>query len=201
METFIEIIKVILPSIIAAISTFVITKYKYNKNVPLDKMEIAYNRIYYPIYKILNAEKNNSNNIEHVIMKITPYLMKYNKYVDSATLKAFRLLKKFKDDSAFENFRNNIYNKNSFLRRRLGYLEPNLFQIYTYSSKNEKSTLRILIEFVIIYIAFMIGSLTKNAIQIICAYFVIIFAIISIVELFVLLIRWLSKRRERIIKK
>lgn len=201
METFIEIIKVVLPSIIAAISTFIITKYKYNKNVPLDKMEIAYNRIYYPIYKILNAEKNNSNNIEQIILKITPYLMKYNKYVDSATLKAFRLLKKFKDDSAFENFRNNIYNKNSFLRRRLGYLEPNLFQIYTYSSKNEKSTLRILIEFVIIYIAFMIGSLTKNKIQIICAYSVIIFAIILIVELFVLLIRWLSKRIGRIIKK
>lgn len=201
METFIEIIKVVLPSIIAAISTFIITKYKYNKNVPLDKMEIAYNRIYYPIYKILNAEKNNSNNIEKIILKITPYLMKYNKYVDSATLKAFRLLKKFKDDSAFENFRNNIYNKNSFLRRRLGYLEPNLFQIYTYSSKNEKSTLRILIEFVIIYIAFMIGSLTKNKIQIICAYSVIIFAIILIVELFVLLIRWLSKRIGRIIKK
>ena len=43
-----------LDSLIAVLATglitFFITKYKYHKNIPLDKLEIAYNRIYYPIY-------------------------------------------------------------------------------------------------------------------------------------------------------
>lgn len=51
METLFEILKVILPAVITSLFTFFITKYTYNNNRPLDKIEMAYNRIYYPIYK------------------------------------------------------------------------------------------------------------------------------------------------------
>ena len=57
MESFIEILKIILPALITGIFTFIVTKYNYNKNVPLDNMKIAYNRIYYPLYKIINNNK------------------------------------------------------------------------------------------------------------------------------------------------
>ena len=48
-----EILKEVVPVIITGIFTFLITKYTYNKNIPLDKLEITYNRIYYPVYQLL----------------------------------------------------------------------------------------------------------------------------------------------------
>lgn len=55
-DTFIEILKAVLPVIITGIITFLITKYSYHKNIPLDKLEIAYNRIYYPIYCLITSD-------------------------------------------------------------------------------------------------------------------------------------------------
>ena len=195
MEIFIKILKIILPTIISGLFTFIITKYNYNKNVPLDNFKIAYNRVYYPIYKIL-CDENTNKKIEQIIFKISPYLKKYDKYVDRATLKAFKLLNEFKDETTFENFRTNIYNKNSYLRRRLGYLEPSFFQIYFYSSKNERSTFRILIEFIIIYVCFIITGLTKSKIQTIFTWITIIFAIIFVIELILIVFRKINKTRD-----
>jgi len=47
-------------------------EYTYNNNRPLDKMEIAYNRIYYPIYKII-SDKNITNDINEVIKRCKLY--------------------------------------------------------------------------------------------------------------------------------
>ena len=130
MDLLVEILKEILPAIITGICTFFITRYSYNKNVPLDKMEIAYNRIYYPIYKIIYGKyKDNINDLDTTIRKIKPYLDKYNKYADISTIKLFDLLCKNKDKNSYINFVNNICNKNTYLRRKLGYLEPNVIQI------------------------------------------------------------------------
>lgn len=52
MKNLYEILKIILRSIVTDISTFFVTKYTYNKNIPIDKLKIAYNRIYYPLYKL-----------------------------------------------------------------------------------------------------------------------------------------------------
>lgn len=52
MELLIEILKIILPAIITGIFSFFVARYNYGKNVPLDKMEIAYDKIYFPIYKM-----------------------------------------------------------------------------------------------------------------------------------------------------
>lgn len=156
MKAFYELIKVILPPIIAGFFTFLVTKYTYNKKIPLDKMEVAYNRIYYPIFKILYEKKEFvSSNVDDIISKIQPYLKKYSKYADRATMKAFKMLKENKDKYSYDNFASNIYERNMYLRRRLGYLEPNLLQIYTYSSKNEKSIIRIFSEILLFYFTFV----------------------------------------------
>ena len=65
MKSFIEILKTILPAIITGVFTFFVTKYNYNKNVPLDKMEIAYDKIYYPVYKMITRRT-----FEHIILRI-----------------------------------------------------------------------------------------------------------------------------------
>lgn len=180
-----EVVKEVVPVIITGISTFLITKYKYNKNIPLDKLEIAYNRIYFPIYQLIYNKK--LEDVVANIPKILLYFQKYNKYVDRATLRAFDLFCKHNDKENFQIFKNNIYSKNIYLRRRLGYLEPNFFQIYAYSSKNEKSIFRILVELMVFYISFIISGLTNNKIQIIFIWVVIIFTIIFMVELIILL--------------
>lgn len=70
-------------------------------------------------------------------------------------MKAFKMLKENKDKYSYDNFASNIYERNMYLRRRLGYLEPNLLQIYTYSSKNEKSIIRIFSEILLFYFTFV----------------------------------------------
>lgn len=166
MENALEIFKIILPTIIAAISTFLITKYTYNKNKPLDKLEIAYNRVYYPILRIISNRKINNNDINEVIDKSKIYFVKYDKYIDTSTKRLFEALCNCqnitKKKTIYENFTNNINNRNSFLRRRLGYLEPNFAQIYKYSVPSTKSFFRIIIELVIIYITLILFSATEK---------------------------------------
>ncbi|MGN0408670.1 MAG: hypothetical protein ACI4EJ_10440 [Bacteroides sp.] len=182
METLFEIIKIILPTIITGIITFLITKYTYNKNKPLDKLEIAYNRVYYPIYKLIKTD-----NINLIISKTKLYVDKYYKYIDKSTLNSFYYLYECKTNTkrkaAYKNFKNNIYDKNSYLRRRLGYLEPNILQIYTYLSGSEKSTLRILLELSIIYVSLGVASFTKDKIQSLFVCLIIILIIIIVLEL------------------
>lgn len=155
MQILFEVLIVVLPAIIAGLSTFLITKYTYNKNTPLDKLEKSYNRVYYPLYRLI-SNKNINNDVDLILERTRFYLEKYDKYVDRSTQKAFNALfrcdTKAKKRVAYQNFKNNIYNKNAYLRRRLGYLEPNFWQLYTYSSDSEKSFLRIVIEFCFVYL-------------------------------------------------
>lgn len=182
MENALEIFKIILPTIIAAISTFLITKYTYNKNRPLDKFEIAYNRVYYPLYRLIR----NNNDIDIIINKSKCYLDKYNKYVDSSTLRAYDFLCKCdtnaKKEAALSNFKSNIYDRNSYLRRRLGYLEPSILKLYTYSSSNDKFKLRVLLESLIIYVCFVISDLFKS-IQSVLMYIIILLILLILIEL------------------
>lgn len=170
MEIIFEILKTVLPVIITGIITFLIAKYSYNNNKPLDKLEIAYNRVYYPLYKLIKDE-NVNDNLDLIIDKAKFYLKKYDKYVDRSTSRAFYFLcdcnTNAKKKDAYQNFKNNIYDRNSYLRRKLGYLEPSFLQIYTYSSKSEKSTLRILMELCGMYLFLMLGSAFKGNVQIV----------------------------------
>lgn len=200
MKTLFEVLEIILPTIITGICTFFITKYTYNKNRPLDKLEISYNRVYYPLFKIINNEKMN-NNIEVIISKSKLYFNKYGKYVDGSTLRAFNVLcqsnTETKRKDAFKNFKDNICNKNSFLRRRLGYLEPGFLQIYTYSSKSDKSTFRILTEFCALYASLVISSVANDNIKSICISVSSVILAILIVECIYKLITYLYYKSKK----
>lgn len=164
MESFIEILKIILPTLITGIFTFIVTKYNYNKNVPLDNMKIAYNRIYYPLYKIINNNKEyNKEDLDDVINNISTYMNDYNiKYIDRSTHKSYIMLKDNPNKYNYNNFKNNIYDRNSYLRRRLGYLEPNFIQSVMYLSKDDKFIFFCGVDGLIIYMSFIIAALFNN---------------------------------------
>lgn len=170
METLFEILIAVFPAIITGLFSFLITKYTYNRNVPLDKLEISYSRVYYPLYRFLKGKSIDDYN--DIIDKINFYFRKYEKYVDRSTLIAFRSLCECNSDAkkkdSLLNLKENIRDRNYYLRRRLGYLEPNFLQMYKYSSKADKSTFRILMEFCVLYIALVLGSNTTGNIQVNC---------------------------------
>lgn len=165
METLFEILKVILPAVITSLFTFFITKYTYNNNRPLDKIEIAYNRIYYPIYKII-SDKNITNDINEIIKRCKLYFTKYEKYADISTKKLFKELcgcnKETKKKSIYQSFKDNIYNRNYYLRRRLGYLEPSFIQLYKYAISGTKSLFRITIGLCLLYATLVLCGITMN---------------------------------------
>lgn len=184
METLFKVLKVVLPALITGTFSFLITKYTYHRNIPLEKLEIAYNRVYYPLYNFIKKEPKYDDSI---MDKIKLYFDKYNKYIDRSTMMTFNSLSKCntdaKKEAAYQNFKNNIYNRNSYLRRRLGYLEPSFMQIYKYSSSSEKSTFRILIEMILVYMLLIVGAITKNKIQLYCIIAFIAIAVILIIEI------------------
>ena len=158
MESLMEILKIILPPLVTGTITFIITKYTYSKNRPLDKLEITYNRVYYPIYRMIHKidiKTVKAEDIDLVVKQAKNYIEKYAKYVDLSTIKAFNTL--YQSDfvgkkEAYSNFQDNIKDKSSYLRRRLGYLEPNIFQLYKYLSASTRSLIRICGEGCLIYV-------------------------------------------------
>ena len=153
-NTIYEILKIVLPVFMTGIFTFLITKYTYNNDRPLDKLEITYNRVYYPLYKIIS---NSNNNINDIINSTKMYFLKYDKYIDITTKKLFEMLcicnNETKKKLIFQQFKDNKNEKNLYLRRRLGYLQPSFSQIYKYSTPATKSFYRIFIELGIAYIS------------------------------------------------
>lgn len=189
MKNFIEILKIILPAIITGFFTFFITKYNYSKNVPLDKMEISYNKVYYPLYKIIynNKEYKQIKNIKKIIKQISFYINKHNmKYIDRSTYNSFILLKDKPNKDNYNNFKNNIYDRNSYLRRRLGYLEPNFIQSVKYLSKDDKFIFYCAVDGLIIYILFVVSTIPFFNENI--RYFFILFGMVFVVILFLKII-------------
>lgn len=192
MELLIEILKIILPAIITGIFSFFVARYNYGKNVPLDKMEIAYDKIYFPIYKMTNGKifkniANKTNNLDRLLHEISSILNENSKYADKSTLKSFDMFYKNKDKETYVNFKNNIINKHSYLRRRLGYLEPNIFQTYKYSSKVDKYAFRILIESLVLYIIIILYSLSNGKRQAILFLIALIGITVLVLELAIFL--------------
>ncbi len=191
MESLMEILKIISPPLVTGIITFIITKYTYSKNRPLDKLEITYNRVYYPIYRVvhkIDVKKVNVQDIDLVIKQCKQYFKKYDKYVDLSTAKAFNTL--CQSDSAkkkaYIKFQDNIKDKSSYLRQRLGYLEPNFFQIYKYLPNSDQSSIRICIEFCLIYFFIFLYSIPVDWLQsfsvlafLICLVVIVVEAIIK----------------------
>lgn len=181
MSTALEIVKIISPACITGLITFIATKFNYDKNIPIDKLEITFNKVYYPIYRLL---KYSSEDKLKIIDICNTYFEKYDKYFDPSTIVAFKYLKNNPNHSkAYTKFQDNIYGINSKLRRRLGYLESNMFGIYTYSAPKEKRLFRIIMEVVILCIfAEFTLFITYEPIQKICEAFLILFLLVLVIE-------------------
>lgn len=160
-ETIFELFKNILPVIIAGLFSFFVSKYTYNKNTPLEKMEFAYNRVYYPLYRYISKNKDqNENNMKETKKALKRYFDKYDKYIDFSTIKTFKKLcecsTRTEEKSAYQKFANNVYSMNSYLRKRLGYLEPNIFQLYKCAPFKDKISLWCIELFLAAYICLML---------------------------------------------
>lgn len=148
----------IIPQIILITLTGIITNIltKYFNKQPNDKLEITYNRIYYPLYRII-VENQNKKDYEIDYIKVRDELKKkmqcYNKYLDRTTIKAYEQFdeainskNKIRIKNVYKNIvSENIITYNNRLRKILGYLELNFFQVYKYSSTKSKFRFRCII--------------------------------------------------------
>lgn len=202
-DTIMEFMKIILSVIGTGIATFLITRYECNKDMPLDKLEITYNRVYFPIYRMIKENKS----IEEIKCESEKYIQKNIKYVNKTTLIALDYLceaSKGEEQKAFTNYKNNIKKLCSKLRRKLGYLEEDKFDEYLYSSPFVKNLYRLTGELAIAYVCLGI-ILMFNAFHAkwniyVCAV-MIIFSVAFIVELLELMIRVVINRFRKIKKK
>lgn len=199
MDLFTKGIITILPPIITGIFGFYIAKYQSNRNAPLEKLEIAYNRIYCPVSRLLHREPNFKEiDVDSVISTVSSYLAKYENYADRSTLMAFRSLCKYKNKETYQNFQNNIYTNSAYLRRRLGYLEPSIIQTYMYLSKTEQSTIRLILEFAATYFFFILSTLPFGDIHTICLSLGVAAVIILILEIIVKFLHFVYHKTKKL---
>lgn len=60
MDSLMEIFYAILPVCMTGLYTFAITRYNCLNNIPLEKLELTYNRVYFPIYCMIRNNENTS---------------------------------------------------------------------------------------------------------------------------------------------
>lgn len=180
-----EIFKMIIPVILSCMATLIITNYSFRKNRPLENYKIAYDRVYYPIYRII---KDTNTCMEVKIEKIDNYINKYEKYIDRSTIKSFKYLKKIPDKTSYQNFCNNIDKLCSILRINLGYLEPSNFRMYKYSPTGDKRFFRMIMEVLFLFYAVIFPETFEiQIVSTICYYIMIFIIVIIIIELMFIL--------------
>jgi len=103
---------------LTGIITFWVTRYTQNRNVPLEKMEIAYNRVYYPMYVIMRNKKCTDLCHEEIKKEMDFRLKKYDKYISQSTRTTYNdYVKAYENGGNYkvhlQNFQNNILSYNS----------------------------------------------------------------------------------------
>lgn len=93
-EKFIDFFMTLAPTLLTSVTAFFVGRYNNFQDRPLDKMEIAYNRVYYPVYRIMRED---SIKISTVIEKAKMYFCKYEKYIDRTTTMIYQQLCECKD--------------------------------------------------------------------------------------------------------
>lgn len=130
---------------------------------------------------------------DNIARKCEVYLIKYAKYADVSTLK--ESLNSKSENKAYLNFKSNIYAFDTKLRRRLGYLESNVFTMYTYSSPTDKRMIRLVLEVLAIYLpVFMMSYVSNQKIINTLAGISVSFVFIIIIE-FIIIITMVIKNK------
>ncbi len=190
-EKFMDFFITLAPTLLTSVTAFFVGRYNNFQDRPLDKMEIAYNRVYYPVYRIMRED---SIKISTVIEKAKMYFCKYEKYIDRTTTMIYQQLCECKDieeqKRIYSAFSDNIHNNCIYLRKKLGYLQPGYFRIYQYLPTKIKTLIRMVFEFIVCYFCACIFSFVKvEKIREICLVFFTIGLFAIFVELIFLLIQ------------
>ena len=131
-EKFMDFFITLAPTLLTSVTAFLIGRYNNFQNRPLDKMELAYNRVYYPVYRIMRED---SIEISTVIEKTKKYFCKYEKYIDRSTTMIYKQLCECtameEQERIYSTFCDNIHDNCIYLRKKLGYLQPGYFRIYS----------------------------------------------------------------------
>lgn len=156
---------------IVALVTYLISKFKNPK--ASRNLEIAYDNIYYPLYKTLRDNKQNSISKEKIIEFrdfFRDIIETNDKYVDQTTINVFNQLNdaissnnEYKIREIYEGrLWDNINNNNNKLRHILGYLQPNIFQLYKYSSPKARFVLSFILLIIVGFICIQIAFMMRN---------------------------------------
>lgn len=195
METVQRVFLDLLPLIVSNLFTFYLTKYTWHKNRPLDKAEIAYNRIYYPLYCFVRNQKFKEIDQEQFQKKITYIFMKYDKYLNSITRYTYHEYEKIykrafsKQNRMIKNryklFRRNIIKTSEALRIQLGYPQANFIDCLIYFFKEDlllaSSTICYLLFVVLVKISDYIQWGFTKPLATILAFFVLIALIVLMI--------------------
>ena len=121
-EKFMDFFITLAPTLLTSVTAFLIGRYNNFQNRPLDKMELAYNRVYYPVYRIMRED---SIEISTVIEKTKKYFCKYEKYIDRSTTMIYKQLCECtameEQERIYSTFCDNIHDNCIYLRKKLGY--------------------------------------------------------------------------------
>lgn len=206
-----EIIKIIIPAMITGFATYWVTKYN---RYPTDKIEIAYNRIYYPLLKLIKKPEDIWE-YKKITEEVQRRLRKYDKYASKTTIKACQVLEENINNKSvkyyFQLLVDDIYKYNSKFRRKLGYPEPYSIFIFKYLSVYNKAQVIMLFSAAISLICinlfgifFMFTKITYVVLIILTASFVIFIISTSFLILYKflpLLWRQICKLKSRIVKE
>lgn len=169
-EKFMDFFITLAPTLLTSVTAFLMGRYNNFQNRPLDKMELAYNRVYYPVYRIMRED---SIEISTVIEKTKKYFCKYEKYIDRSTTMIYKQLCECtameEQERIYSSFCDNIHDNCIYLRKKLGYLQPGYFRIYQYLPIKTKTLIRIVFEFTVCYFCACVYSFVKiEKIQLFC---------------------------------
>lgn len=150
----IELIKLAFPTVLGFVLSWILN----NRQKPNENLEIAYNRVYYPLYRLIQNNKPDDNiDYNEIAKNIASKIIRYEKYFNPTTLKVYKQFEKAIEDNynvknIYILLKENIYSQNTYLRRVLGYLTPNIFQTYYNSSQKDKLCFRFIIYISILYV-------------------------------------------------
>jgi len=166
VEKILDVCKEVIPILLTGVITFLVTRYTQNRSVPLDKMEMSYNRIYYPLYKMLRNKKYKEINQSELRKKMDDILKKYDKYISQSTRNVYYDYIKNQDTdrpnkACFQNFQNNIMLYNSKLRYYLGYPQAPLWEMYWYIDKRSKRVFNVGLGIILLYIILMLQEIVE----------------------------------------
>lgn len=205
-----NLIKTIIPQLIIIFATNIITRY-FQKQ-PNEKLEISYNRIYYPLFKIImNNKGKKDDEIDYIKVRdeLKLRLDKYHKYADRTTINAFNQfdlsIKNNHQKQTIRIYKNIIYDnivgENCKLRKILGYPEPSIFKNYIYLSNKNKLYFNYAIIMIVFSITVEIALVFSNYSKIQCYCYkivnvlVIIFIINAILHLIYHISNWIVNKR------